>query len=529
MTDVITNLTFDNSFVRELPADPIAEIRPHYVTEACYSRVEPTPVSRPSLIAASREAAALIGLEIADVSEPGFLASMAGNALLDGMEPYAACYGGHQFGNWAGQLGDGRAITLGEVLGAGGARWELQLKGAGPTPYSRHADGRAVMRSSVREFLCSEAMHHLGIATTRALTLVSTGDPIVRDMFYDGNARPEPGAIVCRMSPSFLRFGTFEIIAQRREDELLGRVADYAIRHHFPDIDLAADDRVVRMLEEVCRSTARMVVGWMGVGFVHGVMNTDNMSLLGLTIDYGPYGWLEGYEPGWTPNTTDAMGRRYAYGRQPEIASWNLVRLANALYPLVGEVEPLQEALAAYGETFEAEARKMTAQKLGLIQRPGRDEELVTELREVLQLIETDMTIFYRRLADVPSCEDATDDALLAPIQDAYYKPDAMEEDARQRTLAWLRHYTARVRYDQTPDDVRKTGMNAANPKYVLRNYLAQLAIDKAEKGDGSKVDELLEVLRRPFDEQPESEVFAEKRPEWARHRPGCSMLSCSS
>ncbi len=284
---------------------------------ACYSRVDPTPVRAPKLLAWSREVADLLGLDETDLRDPRFAEVFGGNALLPGMVPYAACYGGHQFGNWAGQLGDGRAITLGETVNPQGQRWELQLKGAGPTPYSRRADGRAVLRSSIREFICSEAMHHLGVPTTRALSLVATGEPVIRDMFYDGNARPEPGAIVRRVAPSFIRFGNFEIFASRGEEPLLQQLIDFTIDRDFPELAEAEPDSVQRRLkwfEEVCRRSAVLIAHWMRVGFVHGVMNTDNMSILGLTIDYGPYGWIDNFDPDWTPNTTDAGGRRYRFG-----------------------------------------------------------------------------------------------------------------------------------------------------------------------------------------------------------------------
>ena len=287
----------------------------------------------PRLIAHSREVASLLGIDPADVASPAFAQVFGGNALLEGMQPYAANYGGHQFGHWAGQLGDGRAITLGEVINAAGERWELQLKGAGPTPYSRTADGRAVLRSSVREFLCSEAMHHLGVPTTRALSLVTTGEQVVRDMFYDGNPEPEPGAIVCRVAPSFIRFGNFELPAARGDVALLTRLVDFTIQRDFPELVSGTRDGAADRLSEalraewfgqVCERTARMVAHWMRVGFVHGVMNTDNMSILGLTIDYGPYGWIDDFDPDWTPNTTDAAGRRYRFGQQPQVAYWNL-------------------------------------------------------------------------------------------------------------------------------------------------------------------------------------------------------------
>jgi serine/tyrosine/threonine adenylyltransferase len=523
-------LRFDNSFVRELPADPVQVNRPRQVAGAAYSLVAPTAVAAPRVVAVSREVMSDIGLTEADAHTPAFAELFAGNRLLPGMSSYAACYGGHQFGSWAGQLGDGRAISLGEVIGPAGGRFELQLKGAGPTPYSRTADGRAVMRSSVREFLCSEAMFHLGVPTTRALSLVATGEQVMRDMFYDGNARPEPGAIVCRVAPSFIRFGNFEILAARRELDLLRALADYTIATHFPQLGPPSPAAYAAWFTDVCQRTALLMVHWMRVGFVHGVMNTDNMSILGLTIDYGPYGWLEGFDPSWTPNTTDAAGRRYRYGAQPRVAMWNLVQLANALLPLTDDPTPLEKALEGYAEDFAAGHLTMTAAKLGLGAAPDR--ALWDDLFGVLTLAETDMTIFFRGLAEVPAQVDPaaqTDDALLAPLVEAYYDWPAVAAETRAAIAAWLRRYLDKVRGLNLPDAERRRRMNAVNPKYVLRNYLAQLAIDDAEKGDPGKVNELLEVLRHPYDEQPGREAYAGKRPEWARNRAGCSMLSCSS
>jgi uncharacterized protein YdiU (UPF0061 family) len=272
-----------------------------------------------------------------------------------------------------------------------------------------------------------------------------------------------------------------------------------------------------------------MIVDWMRVGFVHGVMNTDNMSILGLTIDYGPYGWLEGYDPGWPPNTTDANGRRYRFGNQPQISLWNLTQLANSIYPLIEQAEPLQEALEVYVESFKSGWQTMMAQKLGLQQFEETDISLTTELDKVLQLVETDMTIFYRRLAGLQPGDDQDDDGLIAPLMDAYYQPEDLSEPIKSQIGDWLRSYLQRVAQDGRCYEERRRKMNAVNPVYVLRNYLAQLAIDQAEAGDFSRVQEQLEVLRRPYDEQPGKEEFAEKRPEWARHRAGCSMLSCSS
>ena len=521
-------LQFDDLLVRSLTADPEQENFCRQVSKACYSRVRPTPVSAPSVVAVSREMVTRLGLSADAADTDWFRDVFSGNQVLDGMDPYANCYGGHQFGGWAGQLGDGRAITLGEVIGQNQERWEIQLKGAGPTPYSRRGDGRAVMRSSVREFLCSEAMHHLGVPTTRALSLVGTGDEILRDMFYDGRARYEPGAIVCRVAPSFLRFGSFEVLAWRKDAETLEKLATYALTTFFPHLGPPGREGWLRMLVEVCEQTARMVTHWMRVGFVHGVMNTDNMSLLGLTIDYGPYGWLEGYQPDWTPNTTDSGRRRYCFGNQPRVAEWNLTRFAESLYPLVGEAEPLEEALQVYSQTLKQAHDNMAAAKLGLGDAL-RAAVLYEELVPHLQRVETDMTIFFRRLAEVPCHEDASDEERLSPLLEAYYDEQAFRTQASAATAQWLRAYCAQVRTDAKCDTHRRTAMNAVNPKYVLRNYLAQLAIDEAEKGDGTKVMELLDVLRHPYSEQPEHEQYAVKRPEWARHRPGCSTLSCSS
>tara|TARA_R110002095_G_scaffold147250_6_gene127403 strand:- start:6746 stop:8365 length:1620 start_codon:yes stop_codon:yes gene_type:complete len=530
----LDELQFDNQFTRSLPADDETKNFRRQVTEACYSRVLPTKVARPQLVACSREVADLLNLQ-SNVSESDtFAAVFAGNQLLAGMDPFAMCYGGHQFGNWAGQLGDGRAINLGEVRNSRGEHWALQLKGAGPTPYSRTADGLAVLRSSVREFLCSEAMYHLGVPTTRALSLVLTGEQVMRDMFYDGNAKYEPGAVVCRVAPSFLRFGNYQIFTSRGDVESLRTLVDFTIKTEFSHLGEPSRVVYLSLFEEVCRRTADMIVHWMRVGFVHGVMNTDNMSVLGLTIDYGPYGWLEGFDPNWTPNTTDASGRRYRFGNQPQIALWNLVQFANALYPLIEDAEPLQQSLDAYVDHYEQSWQTMMAAKLGLNSfQPETDVKLIEELQEVLQLVETDMTIFFRKLSLLESeggpSADIDEAALLAPLMDAYYAPEKVVGEVRTKIVAWIHSYRNRLRDEQSSDADRREKMNRVNPKYVLRNYLAQLAIDKAETGDYSLVNELLELLRRPYDEQPDQEQYAGKRPDWARSRAGCSMLSCSS
>src|SRR3954467_12398458 len=456
----LDKLRFQNSFVRELPADSVTENVPRPVREAAYTRVAPTPVAAPRLLAWSDDLGNFLG--IARPSDLNGVAAeiLGGSKVLAGMQPYAARYGGHQFGHWAGQLGDGRAITLGEIIAADGSRQELQLKGAGKTPYSRTADGRAVLRSSLREFLCSEAMHWLGVPTTRALSLVATGETVIRDMFYDGNPEPEPGAVVCRVAPSFVRFGNFQIHAAHQELDALRRLADYVIREHYPGSTYQG------FFHEVCRRTALLMVDWMRLGFVHGVMNTDNMSILGLTIDYGPYGWLEGYDPLWTPNTTDAQGRRYAYGQQPHIAQWNLARLAEALLPLVSQ-EVLEHGLAKYAETFNIAWRRAFMAKIGLTSWRESDVDLLRGMFEALAEAETDFTLFFRNLAAV-----TPDRPSLEALRRAFYS-----DQPRPLLEKWLEHYTLRLREENGKEGhdeaARQRRMNGANPKYVARNYLA--------------------------------------------------------
>lgn len=524
----LATLGFDNRFTRELPADPVSGDRRRQISNAMYSRVEPTPVRAPRLVAIAPEVAELLELDPRDCESHAFAEIFTGNRLLPGMDPHATCYGGHQFGNWAGQLGDGRAINLGEVVSSEGQHWMLQLKGAGPTPYSRMADGLAVLRSSVREFLCSEAMHHLGVPTTRALSLTLTGEEVVRDILYDGHPAPEPGAVVCRVAPSFTRFGHFEMLAARGESGLLAEFLDFTIRADFPHLVNEADPkaRYAAWFAEVCERTARMIVEWMRVGFVHGVMNTDNMSVLGLTIDYGPYGWLDDYDPDWTPNTTDAGGRRYRFGWQPRIGQWNLLQLANAIYPLIGEATALEAGLKRYERGYLEGWRDMMLGKLGLeALQPQTDVPLLEGLDEALQTTETDMTLFYRRLAEV----DVDTPDPLATLHDAYYRPEELDGEAGTTVRRWLERYQARLRQQDVPAGTRRERMNAVNPKFVLRNYLAQLAIDAAEQGDFGMIHELQGVLRTPYDEHPEHEDWADRRPDWARERVGCSMLSCSS
>ncbi len=517
------SLTFDNAFTTQLPGDADSRPIPRQVIGAAWSPAAPTPVSAPRVIAYSREMADRLGFSTTDVESDAFANVFGGNALLAGMQPFAMCYGGHQFGNWAGQLGDGRAISLGEMINAAGERWELQLKGAGPTPYSRTADGRAVLRSSIREFLCSEAMQHVGVPTTRALSLVATGDNVVRDMFYNGNAAPEPGAIVCRVAPSFIRFGNFEILAARGDRELLQQVIDFTIVRDFPHIDAASPSRMATWFAEVCERTAHMIVGWMRVGFTHGVMNTDNMSILGLTIDYGPYGWVDNFDPDWTPNTTDSYEHRYAFAKQPAVALWNLTRLAEAISVVAPNTDAIAAGLDVYRRVFNTQYTAMMAAKLGLQSWGSVELELATDLFNLMEQTEIDFTILFRALSSVPI--DLLSRDTLSP---ATYNATTWDTHGAAWT-DWIARYVTRVREVAEPDATRVTRMHAVNPIYVLRNYLAQQVIDAATAGDVSEISTLLDVLRRPYDEQPGMERFAEKRPEWARDRAGCSRLSCSS
>lgn len=514
-------LNFDNAFRRVLPGDPDTRSGTREVVGALWSSVRPTPVQAPRLLAFSPALAAALGFSDEDVGSPEFVQVFAGNALLDGMQPIATNYGGHQFGHWAGQLGDGRAISLGEAIGADGQRHELQLKGAGPTPYSRRADGRAVLRSSLREFVCSEAMHALGIPTTRALSLVATGEPVVRDILYSGDPKPEPGAIVCRVAPSFLRFGHFELPAARGEHGMLRRLWDFMCTRDFPEFE-SASERDAQVFRAICERTARLVAHWMRVGFVHGVMNTDNLSALGLTIDYGPYGWLEDFDPEWTPNTTDAEGRRYAFGRQPQIAHWNLSCLAGAVSSLFADQEILRDGLRAYADTFNRTHADFNAGKLGLLTPQPEDTGLAQRLYALMHAARLDFTLTFRALMGVDAASPTVD-----VLRDVSYDEAAFEAQ-RPALQAWCSDYAQRLRADGAGDACRMR-MAALNPVYVPRNWLAQQAIDAAEQGELAALHRLQAVLERPYEERPGAEAYARKRPDWARNRAGCSMLSCSS
>lgn len=522
-------LNIKDTFNKRLPADQNKSNTRRQVLEAAFSYVTPKKPADPKLIHVSNEMAAALGLSEEDVKSQEFLDVFSGRAILEGTEPYAMCYGGHQFGNWAGQLGDGRAINLTEMV-HNNKRWTLQLKGAGETPYSRTADGLAVLRSSIREHLCSEAMYHLGVPTTRSLSLMLSGDPVLRDVMYDGNSAYEKGAIVCRVAPNFIRFGNFQIFASRRDHENLKKVTDYTIDNFFPDIKSGTKEGYLAFFQEILDRTLEMVLHWQRVGFVHGVMNTDNMSILGLTIDYGPYGWLEGYEPGWTPNTTDKQGRRYRYEYQPRIALWNLLQLANALFPLINDESALEKILSSYNSKWQPKYLEMMKSKIGLFEDDNRDQLLIKHLEEMLQFTETDMTIFFRNLSNFDSTQEIDmKGEYLNVVKDAFYDAQSMWPLVASSWKDWFDLYKARLEKENKSPAERKSAMDKVNPKYVLRNYMAQLAIDAADQGDYSVVDEMYTMLKTPYDEQPKYEKWFAKRPDWARHKVGCSMLSCSS
>lgn len=509
-------------FSAELPADAEESNTSRQVHGACYSFAATKLPKNPALVHFSTEFLAELDLDIED--QVAFTEVMSGATTFNGFKSYAMCYGGHQFGNWAGQLGDGRAINIAEIE-ANGTNWKLQLKGAGPTPYSRGSDGLAVLRSSIREYLCSEAMHSLGIPTTRALSLAKTGDMVTRDMLYNGNPKDEIGAVVCRMAPSFIRFGSFQIFAARGDNANLKKLLDYTIKHQYPKLGEPSKATYIAFLKQVVDRTMEMVIHWQRVGFVHGVMNTDNMSVLGLTIDYGPYGWLEDYNPNWTPNTTDAQHRRYRFGNQANIALWNLAQLANAIYPLIEEVEPLQQILEESQASYIVKYREMMAQKLGLTDWSIMDQDFFKTLEDNMAKSELDYTLFFRELSNERKTS-ATD--FWEVVEKTTYLEKGIAEH-KENWMKWHTEYAGYVQAEGVDEQERTTAMKKVNPKYVLRNYMAQLAIDAAEAGDDSLVAELYDLLLKPYDEQPSMEKWYVKRPEWARNKVGCSMLSCSS
>jgi uncharacterized protein YdiU (UPF0061 family) len=486
----LDRLNFENTFAR-LP-------------DSFHSRLQPTPLPAPYLVSFNAGAARLIDLDSAEIARADFAEHFTGNRLLPGADPLAMLYAGHQFGHFVPQLGDGRAILLGEIRNRAGELWDIQLKGAGITPYSRQGDGRAVLRSSIREYLCSEAMHGLGIPTSRALCITGSDEEVYRE-------RIETAAVLTRLSPSHVRFGSFEVFFHRREYQQITGLADYVIARHFPHL-ISDPDKYRLFLNEVTRRTARLMAKWQAVGFSHGVMNTDNMSILGLTFDYGPFGFMENYDPGYICNHSDPRGR-YAYDQQPQIGLWNLACLAQALSPLIPE-EQAHAVLDDYAPAYHQHYVELMGAKLGLVNATQDDIHLTGSLLALMHASRIDYTRLFRNLGNFNSSADAEN----APLRDQFIDRAAFD--------AWAAAYRARLQYQPCTDSERKTRMDAVNPKYILRNYLAQNAIERAEKyRDFSEVDRLLKLLATPFDEQPDMESYAAAPPDWAQQ----IEVSCSS
>ena len=522
MIDTMQHLhsqTYTSDFVNAFEGDHSGDLRPRQTPGVLYSQAYPTPVSKPKLLAWSEELARELGLALPDEDDVKIL---AGNLSAPTMQPYAACYAGHQFGNWAGQLGDGRAVTLGELPAPDGKTWELQLKGAGPTPYSRRADGRAVLRSSLREYLLSEAMHYLGVPTTRALGLVATGHELLRDMFYNGNPAYEPGAIVMRVAPSFLRFGNYEMPAARQELDNLRKLVDWTINRYYPH--LQGEDRVLRWFAEVVERTAHLMTEWMRVGFVHGVMNTDNMSILGLTIDYGPFSFVDDYDPNFTPNTTDLPGRRYAFAKQPSVGYWNLGCLASALSPLVPDRNGLLAVVKGYEEIYWRRYYQMMGKKLGLDEVRSADVELVVQLEQTLTALKPDMTIFFQLLAELPVGLENEEEVVNYFRLSFYREPLRNHREVLQ---TFIRAYGERMEVNAISRNEALEKMQRANPRFIPRNYLLHQAIEQLANGSDELFQKLQSAIKTPYSR--DFDEFFVRRPDWAGRKAGCSMLSCSS
>ncbi|MDM3869983.1 YdiU family protein [Porticoccus sp. W117] len=471
----------------------------HQLGEPFYSEVPPQGLRNPALVHTSASAAELLQLSPQQLASDEFLHLASGNSYFQPCPPLATVYSGHQFGVYVPQLGDGRAMSLGTVKGPDG-EWEMQLKGAGQTPYSRFGDGRAVMRSTIREYLCSEAMHGLGIATTRGLSITTGSDKVQRETV-------EPAAVLIRLARSHVRFGSFEFFHYNGQHQRVKQLADYVIERHHPGL-LGEQDRHYRFLERTVTATAEMIAHWQAVGFTHGVMNTDNMSILGDTIDYGPFGFMDDYQPGFVCNHSDERGR-YAFSRQPAIGLWNCNALAHALSSLV-DSEQLTQALQQYEPAFLDTLAELMAAKLGLKEQHTNDGQLIDSLLATMADNSVDYTLLFRRLCDFDSENEK--------IAELFNNPD----DFRK----WAQDYRQRLQQQDWPQPQRCAAMKKANPKYILRNYLAEVAIRKAEdEQDYSEIDRLITLLASPFDEHPELEQYAAQPPEWAQ---GLS-LSCSS
>ncbi len=508
-----------NHFIEHFIPDPITNNLRRQVN-ALYSWVEPMPVPQPTLLAINQPLWEALELDALWLENNMANLILSGNITFPHCQSYATCYGGHQFGYWADQLGDGRAINIAQIDSLLGSQ-VLQLKGAGPTPYSRMGDGKAVLRSSIREFLASEAMHHLGIKTTRALSLTLTGEMIPRDMYYDGNVINEPGAIICRVADNFLRFGHFELLHVRQQYPLLRQLADYTIKYYFSDIS-NTENIYQCWFQTLCERTLELVTEWIRVGFVHGVMNTDNFSISGLTIDYGPYGWLECYDPYWTPNTSDRQ-QRYGFSRQINSAIWSLCKLANTLSSLIQDPHWLNTYIQTLPTIAERYLSKMWALKLGLSCPVLTTDTFYQQLMQLLMLSRADYIIFFRELCHF----DSDSQQWLDNNMHCFYAE--LSQTLKIQWLQWLDTYAHKKQQDLLTEIQSHQIMEKSNPKYVLRNFQLYEATQAAELGDLNLFNALWQCIQLPYDEQPQYENFYQKTPDWAMLKRGCSRLSCSS
>jgi len=504
---------FLENFPGDFSKNPIQRNTP----KVLFSTIDPVGFDKPKLIVFNEKLSEEIGLGKLNDNDLNFL---VGNNLPENIKTYATAYAGHQFGNWAGQLGDGRAILAGEIENNQGVKTEIQWKGAGATPYSRHADGRAVLRSSVREYLMSEAMYHLGVPTTRALSLCFTGENVVRDMMYSGNPQEEKGAVVVRTAESFLRFGHFELMSAQKEIDTLQKLTDFTIKNYFPEITSEGEQKYKDFFQSVCTKTADLMVEWFRVGFVHGVMNTDNMSILGLTIDFGPFSMMDEYDLNFTPNTTDLPGRRYAFGKQGQISQWNLWQLANALFALIKDEKFLEETLNSYGNYFWEAHDKMLCKKFGFDELKETDEDFFTNWQGLMQELQLDYTLFFNVLEKIDTVFDLKED-----FKKISYT--VLDEIKLRKLGNFIEQYQLRLKSNTISKEESFHLMKKTNPKFLLRNYLLFEYIEEINDGKTEMLEKLTKALENPYDEiYPE---FSVRRPSNYDDISGCSMLSCSS
>lgn len=504
-------------FIKNFPGDFSGNPMQRATPKVLFSTIDPAGFENPKVIAFNEKLSEEIGLGKFENSDINFL---VGNDLPANVQSYATAYAGHQFGNWAGQLGDGRAILAGEISNNSGHKTEIQWKGSGATPYSRHADGRAVLRSSVREYLMSEAMYHLGVPTTRALSLCLTGEEVIRDMMYNGNPQNEKGAVIIRTAESFLRFGHFELASAQGEYKTLQDLLDFTIQNYFPEIKSSGTEKYKDFFKNVCTRTADMTTEWFRVGFVHGVMNTDNMSILGLTIDYGPYSMMDEYDLNFTPNTTDLPGRRYAFGKQGQISQWNLWQLANALHPIIKDEKFLEETLNSYGTYFWEAHDKMLCRKFGFDQLIKGDEDFFSNWQGLMQELQLDHTLFFNQLEKVTHENDLKD--LFTNV--SYTN---LNDEMLRKLESFIKVYHERLSKNAITKEESLTLMQKANPKFILRNYLLYQCIEEINEGKTELLNKLTQALENPYQQiYPE---FSVKRPPNYDDISGCSTLSCSS